>query len=324
MISRRQFLSIALALAAPGAAAAQPPGKVTIGVLGAGVRSAYDDDMNAFRQALRELGHGGQREVTLIERWAEGLYDRLPELATELVRLNVRVILASGGTPAVIAAQKATAEIPIVFPTAGNPLGQKLVKTLGRPGGNVTGLSLMNDDLAAKRVALLKQVFPNAVVFGAVTNRSNPAETSRTESTQITLRSLKVQMVDFDVRAPDDFDRVFTEIARQRLAAVIVGADTVVTSHYPQVFRSAMKHRVPALAGGSTDVPFFMSLGADRRDLYRRAATYVDKILRGASPADLPVEQPTKFTLAVNLKTAKALGLTIPPSVLLQAERVIE
>ena len=264
---------------------AQPKDNVVIGVLGGGTRSTFGVYVDAFRQALRERGYVEARSVRFEERWAEGRPERLPELAAQLVRLKVDVILATGGTPSILAAKHATREIPIVFTTAGDPVGLGLVDSLARPGGNVTGLSMMDQELSPKRLELLRQALPNVTRVALLTNLENPSLVGPTKKMEEGASSLKIDL---------------------------------------RVFAASMKYRLPTMvSAASPENEFFLAFGFDRLENWRRAAVYVDKILKGARPTDLPVEQPMKFRLVVNLKTAKALGITIPPAVLLQADEVI-
>lgn len=310
-------------LLAPVTIEAQPSGKVVIGVLAQSSRSAFAVYMDAFRQALRDRGYVGALSITFEERWAEGRIDRLPELAAELVRLKVDVIAAET-TPAVVATKRATREIPIVFIGAGDPVGNKLVDSLARPGGNVTGLSIMNQELGPKRLELIKQTLPKADGVAFLSNLANPAAAANAKTMEHAARSLKLDLRVFDVRRTDEVETAVADMAKQRIGAVIIGAEPTVTSQLPRLFRLTMKYRLPALLSATyAQNDFFMAFGFDQIEQWRRAAVYVDRILKGARPADLPVEQLTKFRLVVNLKTAKALGVTIPPAVLLQADEIV-
>jgi len=294
-----------------------------VGVLQAG---AEDPESAAVsRDAFQKLGWIEGTNITFERRYAENHPDRLPELAAELVRLNVDVIMA-GGTLAPLAAKRATPTIPIVMTTAGDPVGVGLVASLARPGGNVTGLSFMSPDLAGKRLQLLKEVVPRTLRVAVLWDAANPYPARAYEETQRAAQTLGIEVQSLEVRGPDDFAGAFEAAERQQPDALLTIGDPLTSSFRKQIADFASTHRLPAMyplreyvaAGG------LMSYGANASDLVRRAAGYVDKILRGAQPGDLPVEQPTKFELLINLKTANALGLTIPPLVLGLADEVIE
>jgi ABC-type uncharacterized transport system substrate-binding protein len=312
-------------IAVPFAAEAQATGSAAIGVLGSGSQSAYAAYIDAFRQALSERGYVVGGSMRLDERWAEGRLERLPELAAELVRLKVDAILASGGTPVVLAARRATSEIPIVFTAVGDPVGQKLVDSLGRPGGNITGLSIMSQELGPKRLELLTQAFPNVTRIGVLTNLAGAGRRAQMAWMQDAARALKVDLRVFDIRRPDAIPLAFADMAKQQVGAVIINGDPVIVSDRGRPFALSMRYRLPAMVEfPSEQTDFLITFGPDLMEHYRRAAVYVDKILKGAKPADLPIEQPTKFRFVINLKTAKALGLTIPPSLLLRADDLVQ
>jgi putative ABC transport system substrate-binding protein len=305
---------------------AQQPTKVPrIGFLGA-ASSTGNDRSEAFRQGLRELGYVEGKNIVIESRYAEGKRDRLPALAVELARLNVDVIVTGGGN-ATRAAKKATSTIPIVMAQSGDPVAEGFVARLGRPGGNITGLSSLAPELNGKRLELLKEVIPKlsrVAVFGTSTSTANA---QRLKETDLPARALGVKLQHLDVLGPKDFEAAFRAAAKGRADAVLVLVWGAVLNLYRAEFAElAVKSRLPAMyqqrehveAGG------LMTYGVSEVDLNRRAATYVDKILKGAKPADLPVEQPTKFELVINLKAAKQIGLTIPPNVLARADRVIK
>jgi putative ABC transport system substrate-binding protein len=328
-MDRRDTVLALLALgAAPLAAEAQQAAKVTrIGYLSANL-AASPHILEAFRQGLRDLGYVEGRNVVIEYRYAEGNVERLPALAAELVALKVDVIVASG-TLAALAAKQATSNFPIVFSPAGDPVGSGLVSSLARPGGNVTGLSAFAPELVGKRLELLKQAVPGvnrvAVLWqpGAFGER---VEMDTLKRAEIAARGLGVPLQFVEARGPADFDRAFSDMTRARAGALTVLASNMFNSERRRLVDLAAKNRLPALysAREIVDAGGLMSYGANLAELNRRAATYVDKILKGAKPADLPVEQPTKFELIINLKTAKALGLTIPQSVLGRADEVIQ
>ena len=279
----------------------------------------------AFLKGLRELGYLEGRSIFIERRYAEGRFEILPELAAELVRLKVDILVVSGA-PASTAARNATSVIPIVMTDVADPVGIGLVTSLPRPGGNVTGLSDFNAGVVAKRLELLKELLPSASRVGILLNPANPSNPLQLKLTQAAAPTLGVALLPLEARAADDIDRAFTAMRAERTDALLVFGDPMLGSHNHRIVERAARARLPAMysrremaeAGG------LMSYGTNFTDLSRRAATYVDKILKGAKPADLPVEQPTKFELVINLKTAKTLGLTMAQSLLLRADRVIE
>jgi putative ABC transport system substrate-binding protein len=313
--------SLGWPLAARGQQHAKLP---TIGFLGPPTFALDSHRIGAFVQRLRELGWIEGRNVSIEYRWGEGRVERLGELAAELVRLKVDVIV-TGGTRQVVAAQQATSVIPIVFAAVGDPVGTGLVASLARPGGNVTGLSLQATDLAAKRTGLLREVVPGLRRLAIMANSDTPAAVVEMREVQATARTLGLEVVTSEIRRSEDIAPAF-EAFKGRAEALYVCNDPLVTTHRISINTLALGVRLPAMynvrefveAGG------LMSYGPNFLDLYRRTADLVDKILRGAKPADIPVEQPTRFELVINLRTAKALGLTISPALLLRADQVIE
>ncbi len=323
-------LTVVLALgilAAPLAADAQQAAKTPrIGVLGSGSGSDAAPRLEAFRQGLRERGWIEGQNVVLEHRWAEGRYDRLPDLAAELVRLKVDVMFAPG-TAALVAAQNATRTIPIIMTSVGDPVGRGTIASLARPGGNVTGLSFsVGFEFVGKQLELLKEVVPKVSRVAVLGNPGNPTYGPMLREVQVAGRSLGVQLQVLEARGPNEFDRAFAAMVKQRAGALLVFADAVYVFHRTPLAQLAAKSRLPAIYGlrEHVDAGDLLAYGPNLNDLWRRAAIYVDKILKGAKPADLPVEQPTKFELVINLKTAKALGLTIPPSLLQRADQIIE
>ena len=328
MKSRRLLiLGLALVLlAAPLAADAQPPAKVPrIGFLGSGSPSTHGPFVVAFRQGLRDLGYVEGQNVVIELRWAEGRLERLPDLAAELVGLKVDLILTHA-TPGVLAAKQATTTIPIVMAAAGDPVGSGFVASLARPGGNITGLSLLTTELAGKRLQLLREVAPRASRVAVLWNAANPVGPLVVRETEAAARTLGVQLQSLEVRGPDDFESAFAAATRGRAGALITVEDPLTLTHRARIVDFAAKSRLPAMYPNReyVDAGGLMSYGTNFADLFRHAATYVDKILKGAKPADLPVEQPTRFELVINLKTAKALGLAFPQSILLRAPEVIQ
>jgi len=288
--------------------------------------SAGRTTLDTFQQGLRDLGYVEGRNILIEYRWANGQFDRLPALATELVRARVNVIVAAN-TPAALAARNATSTIPIILVTSGDPVGSGLVASLARPGGNVTGLSLMPTlAISGKQLELLKEAFPTITHVAVLANPANPPTAGLLTEIERAALSLGLRLRIVQVRDSKEFGDAFATIKNERVPALLVIADPLVAENRDGIVAFAAANRLPAIypyrlfvdAGG------LMSYGADLSDLHRRAAIYVDRILKGAKPAELPIEQPTKFELVVNLKTAKALGLTIPPSLLRRADHVIQ
>ena len=323
---RREFITLLGGAAAAWPLAArgqQAEKKRTIGLLSPASRSP--SVVPALFDALAELGWIEGKNVVFERRYAENRLERLPELAAELVRLNVEVIVANG-TLGPLAAKRATSTIPIVMTAAGDPLGSGLVASLARPGGNVTGISLMAPDLGGKRLELLKELLPRLARVAVLWNAANPYAAIVFKETQAAGRTLGIEVQSLEVRGPDDFDSAFEAARKQRSDALITVEDPLTFTYQKRIADFAVADQLPSLHGLRGDVVAggLMSYGADIADLFRRAAGYVDKILKGAKPADLPVEQPTRFELVINLKTARALGLAIPPTLLARADEVIE
>jgi putative ABC transport system substrate-binding protein len=307
-------------------AEAQKPARISrIGFLIAASASFYSTRVEAFRQRLRDLGYVEGKNILIEYRYAEGKLERLPDLAAEVVRLRVDVIV-TGGSPAIFAAKNATATIPIVFGAAAEPVGSGLVSSLARPGGNITGLSVMAPDLDSKRLEILKEAFPKiarmAFLWQPGVARGNPALTDM----EAAAKALGVKLISLPVRSLDDFESAFARAKREGAQALITTPSPLINTQRRQVLDFAAKNRLPAMYTTSEFVEAggLMSYGPNEVDLWRRAADFVDKILKGTKPADIPVEQPTKFEFFVNLKTAKQIGLTIPQKVLERADKVIK
>jgi len=282
--------------------------------------------LDAFRQGLRELGWVEGQNIAIEYRFAEGRFDRLPDLAAELVRLKVDIIVAQP-TPAAVAAKNATKTIPIVMISVGDPVGLGLIASLARPGGNVTGSSYsVGPEIAGKLLELLKETVPKVRRVAILWNPANPAQPLFIRELNVAAPSLGVQLQLLEARGPNEFEGAFAAMAKERAGALLVMADGMFLLHRTRLADLAARSRLPAAYGvrDHVDAGGLMSYGSSTRDLFRRSATFVDKILKGAKPADLPVEQPTKFELVINAKTAKALGLTIPPSLLQRADEVIQ
>jgi putative tryptophan/tyrosine transport system substrate-binding protein len=297
-----------------------------IGVLGPRSHADGARYVDAFRRGLRELGWIEGKNVVIEYRWADGRAERLPDLAAELVRLKVDVIFA-GATSVTLAVRSATDTIPIVMATGGDPVELRLVASLARPGGNVTGLAYsVGSDTFGKQLELLKEVVPKVRRVAVLYNPTNPAQALAMKEVTARARSLGLQLQLLEARGPNEFDGAFSAMAKERVGALLVVADAFFGFHRERLRDLAAKNRLPAIYGlrEHTEAGGLMSYSVDILDSFGRAASYVDKILKGAKPADLPVEQPTKFELVINIKTAKALGLTITPSLLVRADRTIE
>jgi putative ABC transport system substrate-binding protein len=314
------------ALAWAGAARAQAPAKVRrIGLLSTFSLSDAAPWHHAFRQGLRDLGWVEGKNISIEYRYVDGRSDRLPDLAADLVRLKVDVIVASAPEDA-LAAQKATRAVPIVIVVSGDPVALGLVESLARPGGNVTGLSTMTFELAGKRLELLKQIVPKLSRVAVLWNPQGAVPMLQWKETQHAARQLGVQLHSLEVRTLNDLDKAFEGAIRARVGALFVMPDPLIIANLKRIADLAAKSRLPSIFHISefADAGGLVAYGLDRADLFRRAATFVDKILKGAKPGDLPVEQPTKLELFINLKTARAIGLTIPQNLLYRADKVIE
>lgn len=311
-------------LVAPRAAEAQSTKLATIGFLGAGTRSAWGRRVARFEQRLHELGWVERRNIAIEYRWADGSTERLAGIAAEFARLKVDVIVTAGHA-AIIAAKNATSEIPIVFAVAGDPVANAIVASLAHPGGNITGLSVQQPELAGKRLELLQQVVPALRRLAMLANVRNPLHLVERDEVRTVARVLGTEIINVDIRRPEDIAGAFHGL-KGRADALYVPPDPAIISTLARLNTLALSARLPTVHGSREYVEAggLMSYGPDFPHFFRRAADYVDKILRGAKPADLPVEQPTTFELVINLKTAKALGLTIPPSILARADSVLE
>ncbi|MGH7766258.1 MAG: ABC transporter substrate-binding protein, partial [Candidatus Binatia bacterium] len=324
------FFAIVVALTVCGARTeAQQPKKVPlIGYLSPSDPSTESVRAEPIRLALRELGYIDGQNIAIEYRYAEGKLDRFPELAAELVRLKVDVIVASGGSRLILAAKNATKTIPIVMISSGvDPVELGFVKTLARPGGNVTGLSTLNRELAGKRLELLKEAVPKIARVAVLYDAGAPnIVTDVKEVLPIAARALGLTIQPWEVRGADGFERIFAAINNERPGGVYATNSRLISAHQKRIVDFALKSRLPSMYGRqeAVDAGGLMYYGADVADVYRRVAYYVDKILKGAKPADLPVEQPTKFEFVINLKTAKQIGLVIPQKVLARADKVIK
>jgi putative ABC transport system substrate-binding protein len=324
-VRRREFITLlGGAMAWPLAARAQQLAKLpTIGFLGTTTPSGWSQWVGAFVQRLRDLGWMEGRTITLEYRWAEGRDERFAEIAAEFVQLKVDVIVTSG--TALLAAKQATSEIPIVFAVANDPVGSGFVASLARPGGNVTGLSLQSTDLAGKRLELLREVVPGLRRLAIMAHVGNPGAVLEMAEVQAAARALGLEVATLEIQGAEDIAPAF-ETLKARADALYIETDALISIHRIRINTLALAARLPTMhsvrayveAGG------LMSYGPNYTDLFRRAADHVDKILRGRRPSEIPVEQPTKFDLVINLTTAKALGLDVPPTLLARADEVIE
>jgi putative tryptophan/tyrosine transport system substrate-binding protein len=325
LIGLAVVLAVTLVLA-PLAAEAQSAAKVArIGCLWSGSASAFSSRLQALQEGLRELGYRDRQAVALECRFADGKFNRLPALAVEVVNLKPDVIVTAGDA-SIRAAREVTRTIPIVVANSGDLVGPGHVASLARPGGNVTGLVDMSPELSAKRLQLVKEAIPKTTRVAILWNPTNLVKAADTRQTQTAARALGIQVLSVEARNASDLEPGFAAMARERVDALLVSDDALINNNRKLIVDLAERTRLPAIyfnnawaqAGG------LMAYGPSEQEAYRRAAVFVDKILKGAKPADLPVEQPTKFELVINLKTAKALGLAIPPSMLLRADQVIE
>jgi putative ABC transport system substrate-binding protein len=327
-MKRREFITLlgGAAAAWPLGVGAQQAAMPVIGFLGGGSPDAFAHVVNAFRQGLYETGFAEGQNVTIEYRWAEGQYDRLPALVADLIRQKSAVIVATGGDVGVRAAKKAATAIPIVFTSGSDPVAAGFVSSLNRPGGNVTGVSLFVSVLEGKKLELLRELVPMAAVIGFLVNPNNPRADVDTADMQAAARALGKLLLILKADGEHDFDAVFTNLAQQRVDALVVHTEPFFLSRRDHLVELAARHSIPtiyglrefAAAGG------LISYGTKLSDSYRQVGIYTGRILKGEKPADLPVMQPTKFEFVINLKAAKALGLTVPTSLLVRADEVIE
>lgn len=327
-MQRREFITFigGAAVAWPLAARAQPAGVPVVGLLGSASASGFwTRRVTAFRQGLNETGYIGSRNVAIEARWADGQYDRLPAMAADLIQHQVAVI-AAFTTPAAIAAKAATATIPIVFTTIADPVQIGLVASLNRPGGNMTGVTLLSVEVGPKLLELLHDVVPRATIMALLVNPTNANLETQSRNLQAAALKLGLQVHVLNASTERDFDAVFAKLHELRADALMIGQDVLFNTQSGQLASLSVRHAMPAIyvarefaaAGG------LMSYGTNESEAYRQAGIYAGRILKGEKPAELPVQQPTKFELVINLKTAKALGLSIPESFLLLADEVIE
>ncbi len=324
---RREFIGLvgSTVVFLPFVARAQQPASVPrIGFLGVTSASGHRRQLEAFRAGLSDLGYVEGKNIVIEFRWAEGEYDRLPDLAAELLGLKVD-ILVTHGTPGVLAAKQATRTVPIVMAAIGDPVAVGAVASIARPGGNITGMTFFNPEIAAKRVELLKAAFPTLRRIAILLNPNNPVIGPILQEMKLTAETLMVDLQQFEARGPSDFDQVFSAMAKEAVDAVVIVEDPMIIANAGAIGKLASKQRFPSI--GFKDVAEaggLLAYGVHFPQMFRRAAFFVDKILRGTKPSDLPVERTTKFELVINLKTAKAFGIEIPPTLLARADEVIE
>jgi putative ABC transport system substrate-binding protein len=325
--SRRQFLAAlgaGAALTAPGSAFAQPAGRRRIGFLLPATRDGFESRVEALRARLRELGYVEGQSIAYDYRAADGKYERLPALAAELIRLKVDV-LVTAGTPGALALKGATTTIPIVIATIADPIVTGIVPSLARPGGNITGLMFVVAELNAKRLELLQQALPRLKRVAVLMNPDNASMAPVQREMAQAGGKLGIELVRFDVRSPDDFEGAFAGVTAKRVDAVVIVEDAMMNVNASRLGALATAKRLPSIGLDEVaDGGGLLAYGVNQQEMFRRAATYVDKILKGAKPADLPIERSSTFTLVLNLKTAAQLGIAVPREIRIRADRVIE
>lgn len=326
-MERRAFIAgLGAAATWPLVARAQQPAMPVVGFLSSRSPNESAAVAAAFRQGLAQAGFVVGQNMAIEYRWAEGQYDRLPALAAELVNLKVAAILAAGGPPSALAAKKATTTIPVIFSAADDPVGLGLVASLSRPGGNVTGMSLFNATLVAKRLALLHELVPSARVIAYLTNPANPGVILEVKAAQEAAKTFGLELQVIDASTDQEIEAAFARLIQQRIGAVVVAGEPFLDSRRAAIVELAAKYAVPASYSWRENVAIggLLSYGTTISESYRSAGVYCGRVLKGERPADLPVMQPTKFEMTINLKTARTLGINVPPALLTAADEIIE
>jgi putative ABC transport system substrate-binding protein len=327
-LRRRDFIALlgGVAAASPFAARAQHGGRIPrVGFMGNSTAALEANLIGSFRKGLREHGYEEGRNLEIVFRWAEGRYERFPALIADLIATNVDVIVTAG-TPAVLAVKEATSTVPVVMAAVGDPVGTGIVQNLARPGGNITGLSGLAPDLEGKRLELLREIVPNLAHVAFFLNPANEFHTVSMRQALAAAQALNIKLQPREVSKSEDLDAAFAAIAKEKPDGLLILADRIFLHNRQRMMDFATEHRLPSVNAYRelVEVGGLTSYGPSYEDMHRRAADYVDRILKGARPGDLPIEQPTRFTLIVNLKTAKALGLDLPPTLIARADEVIE
>jgi putative tryptophan/tyrosine transport system substrate-binding protein len=325
IVLARVALGLTFVVLAALAAEAQPRKMATIGCIDASAVTSRPHLWEALKERLQELGYVEGQTVTFVQRWGGDRYDAAPALVAELLRLNVDVLVVAG-SPAILAAKRATTTVPIVIASGTDPVGLGVADTLSRPGGNVTGVTTLTSDLSGKWLELLKELLPGLTRVGILWDQPNPGSTVLAKHTRTAADAMGLAVISQALRNRDDLDDAFAAMVRQRSGAVVVTASAMLFSARRRIAELATARRLPTISGQreNAEAGGLIAYGPNRRDLWRRTAAYVDKVLKGAKPADLPIEQPTTFELVINVKAAKALGVAVPPALALRADQLLD